>query len=211
MIDLRDYDIVVVEEQILRMYNDFPFRKPACPELLKCRKRIINNKVLAHLEEILPDLIEFNDAMTAALRELYVRAKTAWENLGKLRDLGESVELTAKCYLSYNYPELHPVQGDDREDLWDALCDFDFNPLYRDGVNRPSLSYPGCLSFDEWIGMTCPPPNWNEGLDRVLTKDLHLTIAFHNLFEHMNFAITDFIYVRHFETEINVEIDKKLV
>ena len=59
--------------------------------------------------------------------------------------------------------------------------------------------------------MTCPPPNWNEGLDPVLTKDLHLTIAFHNLFEHMNFAITDFIYVRHFETEINVEIDKKLV
>jgi hypothetical protein len=50
--------------------------------------------------------------------------------------------------------------------------------------------------------------NWNEGLDRELTKDLHLTRAFHNLFEHMEFAITDFIYVREFETEINIEILK---
>ena len=52
--------------------------------------------------------------------------------------------------------------------------------------------------------------NWNEGLDRELTKDLHLTSAFHNLYEHMEFAITDFIYVREFETEINIEINKKV-
>ena len=37
----------------------------------------------------------------------------------------------------------------------------------------------------------------------------HLHSAFHNLFDHMNFAITDFIYVRKFETEINIEINKK--
>jgi hypothetical protein len=52
--------------------------------------------------------------------------------------------------------------------------------------------------------------NWNEGLDRELTKDLHLTSAFHNLFEHMAFAITDFVYVREFETEINIEIIKSV-
>jgi hypothetical protein len=48
------------------------------------------------------------------------------------------------------------------------------------------------------------------GLDRELTKDLHLTSAFHNLFEHMEFAITDFVYVREFETEINIEIIKSV-
>ena len=48
------------------------------------------------------------------------------------------------------------------------------------------------------------------GLDRELTKDLHLTRAFHNLFEHMEFAITDFVYVREFETEINIEIIKSV-
>ena len=54
--------------------------------------------------------------------------------------------------------------------------------------------------------MDCTPPNWNEGLDQNLTKDLHLISAFHYLFQGMKFAITDFIYVREFETEINIEV-----
>ena len=41
-------------------------------------------------------------------------------------------------------------------------------------------------------------PNWNEHFDPELTKDLHLIMAFHELFEDMNFALTDFIYVREF-------------
>jgi len=65
--------------------------------------------------------------------------------------------------------------------------------------------------FDSFIGMDCPPPNWNEGLDQELTKNLHLTSAFHNLFDHTEFAITDFIYVRKFETEIKIEIDKTII
>lgn len=73
-----------------------------------------------------------------------------------------------------------------------------------------ALSLPGLIncSFESLIGMDCPPPNWNEGLDRELTKDLHLTSAFHHLFDHTKFAITDFIYVRAFETEVNIEINK---
>lgn len=63
-------------------------------------------------------------------------------------------------------------------------------------------------TFDSFIGMDCPPPNWNEGLDPELTKDLHLISQFHNLFQHMLFAITDFIYVRKFRTEIKIEITK---
>ena len=39
-------------------------------------------------------------------------------------------------------------------------------------------------TFDSFIGMDCPPPNWNEGLDPELTKDLHLISQFHNLFQH---------------------------
>ena len=41
-----------------------------------------------------------------------------------------------------------------------------------------------------------------------LAKDLHLISQFHNLFQHTLFAITDFIYVRKFKTEINIEIIK---
>ena len=76
----------------------------------------------------------------------------------------------------------------------------------------PALALPSDIdeNFDSFIGMDCLPPDRNEGLDRGLTKDLHLVSAFHNLFDHTNFAITDFIYVRKLETEINIDSTKKV-
>ena len=211
MADIHDYDIQQIEDEILMKYNDSRYDYEDFDCLLEMRKRMINNRVLAHQENILSDIIAFNDALTAALREMYDRAHRIWNDIKDNDTYGDDVELTAKCFLSRDYPELHPVQSEDREELWDAICDSGWNLLYSDGVSLPTLTLPRDInvSFDSLIGMDCPPPNWNEGLDRELTKDLHLTSTFHNLFDHMNFAITDFIYVRKFETEINIEINKK--
>ena len=63
-------------------------------------------------------------------------------------------------------------------------------------------------SFDSFIGMDLYLPNWNEGLDQELTKSMNLLYQFHNLFSHMNFALTDLIYVREFRTEIKIQINK---
>ncbi len=63
-------------------------------------------------------------------------------------------------------------------------------------------------SFDSFIGMDLYLPNWNEGLDQELTKNMNLIGQFHNLFDHMNFALTDLIYVREFRTEIKIQINK---
>ena len=171
---------------------------------------MINKRVLANQEEILPDIIAFNDTLTAALRELYDRAHRIWDNIKDNVDFKDA-EIEAKCYLSYDYPKLHPVQGDDRQNLWNSICDSGWNRLYDDGVSLTRLSIPdNDESFESFIGMEDEYNNWNEGLDRELTKELHLTSAFHNLYEHMEFAITDFIYVREFETEINIEIHKSV-
>ena len=209
MVDIHDSDIELVEKEILMKYNDNRYDYSDYECLLSLRKDMINKRVLEHQEEILPDIIAFNDALTDALREMYDRAHRIWDSIKDDKFLGDEVELTAKCFLSYNYPELHPVQGEDRQELWSALCDSDWNVLYEDGVTF-ELRLPRNTdeTFDYFIGMDCPPPNWNEGLDQELTKDLHLTSAFHHLFDHTKFAITDFIYVRKFETEINIEIDK---
>ena len=165
---------------------------------------------MAHQKEILPDIIAFNDALREALRDMYDRAHRIWDKTIQIIDEndGEEMELEAKCYFDYTYPELHPIQGKDRQDLWDALCDIDLNPMYGDGISVLTLTFPRDEdgSFNSFIGMDCPPPNWNEGLDQELTKDLHLISQFHNLFQHMNFALTDFLYVRKFKTEINIEI-----
>ena len=209
---LNNCGVEAIEREIIQKYNDYHRHDSNDDVLLSLRKDIINKKMLAIQKELLPDIIAFNDALREALREMYDRAYRIWDKMINTIDEGdgEEMELTAKCYLDVDYPTLHPMQGDDRQDLWYALCDEDLNPLYADGISVLTLTFPRDegYTFDSFIGMDCPPPNWNEGLDPVLTKDLHLISQFHNLFQHMLFSITDFIYVRKFRTEINIEIIK---
>ena len=208
---LCDYSVKEIERAIIQEYNNTRCYDSDYGVLLSLRKNIINKEMLAHQKELLPDIIAFNDALCEALHDMYNRAHRIWDKMIENIDEGdgEEMELTAKCYLDYNYPKLHPIQGEDRQDLWYALCDEDLNPIYADGASVLTLTFPRDEdeSFESFIGMDCPPPNWNEGLDQELTKDLHLISQFHKLFQHMNFALTDFIYVRKFKTEINIEIN----
>ena len=207
-----DNNVKAIEREIILKYNDYRSYNSDNDVLLSLRKDIINKQVLANQKELLPDIIAFNDALREALRDMYDRAYRVWDKMINIIDEGdgEEMELTAKIYLDTDYPALHPIQGDDRQDLWYALCDEDLNPMYADGISVLTLTFPRDegYTFDSFIGMDCPPPNWNEGLDSELTKNLHLISQFHNLFQHMLFAITDFIYVRKFRTEINIEIIK---
>lgn len=209
---LCDYSVKEIEREIIQGYNNTRCYDSDYGVLLSLRKNIINKEMLAHQKELLPNIIAFNDALREALREMYDRAHRIWDKMIENIDEtdGEEMELTAKCYFGADYPALHPIQGGDRQELWYALCDEDLNPIYADGASVLTLTFPRDEdeSFDSFIGMDCPPPNWNEGLDPELTKDLHLISQFHKLFQHMNFALTDFIYVRKFKTEINIEIRK---
>lgn len=209
---LCDYSVKMIEDEIVHAYKNTYHYDFGDEVLLNLRRDIINKELLAHQADLLPEIIAFNDALREALHNMYDRAHRIWEKMIDIIDEGdgEEMELTAKCYFDADYPALHPIQGDNRQELWYALCDEDLNPLYADGISILTLTFPRDegYTFDSFIGMDCPPPNWNEGLDPVLTKDLHLISQFHNLFQHLPFAITDFIYVRKFKTEINVEIRK---
>ena len=209
---IMDNNVDAIEREIIQKYNDYRCYNADNDVLLSLRKDIIDKQVLANQKELLPEIIAFNDTLREALREMYDRAHRIWDKMINIIDEGdgEEMELTAKIYLDTDYPALHPIQGDDRQDLWYALCDDDLNPMYADGISVLTLTFPrdDSQTFDYFIGMDCPPPNWNEGLDPELTKDLHLISQFHNLFQHMLFAITDFIYVRKFRTKINIEITK---
>ena len=176
--------------------------------LLRARKSFLNEQALARQAELLPDIIAFNDALTDALRRMYDRAHEVY---AQVSSLCPDIEVEAKCFLSYDYPSRHPYQEEDRQELWDALCDSGWNRLYDDGVAFPFiLPRDKEMSFDSLIGMDCPPPNWNEGLDPELTKTLHLIQQFHHLFDHTNFALTDFIFVREFNIEININFEENL-
>jgi len=49
--------------------------------------------------------------------------------------------------------------------------------------------------------------NWNEGLDRDLTKDMHLCYAFHNLYDHIYLTLQDIIRITKFRRVMNVLYD----
>lgn len=203
-----DKDVALVEEEILYKFNTF-FGSEACGSLLSLRKEMLNERVLKYQEILLPDIVAFNDALTDALRNMYDRVQRIYCGIKDNNDYGPDLYISGKCFLSSKYPKLHPVQSRDRNRMWEILLDNEWNPMYADGITLPILTIPeGKASFESFIGMDVPYGNWNEGLDRELTKDLHLTSAFHNLFEHMSFAITDFIYVRKFETEISIVVNR---
>lgn len=206
MIQYDEQTLQLIEEEISYIYDSDATGYPEGEYLLDLRKRILNEQVLTReaQKELLPDIIAFNDALHDALKRMYDRAHELYRQMSAIQP---DIQLIAKCYLAYDYPALHPYQNEDRQDLFDAICDFGWNPLYEDGVSFP-LVLPRDLdqSFDSFIGMDCPPPNWNELLDEELTKDLHIIQQFHNLFDHTKFALTDIIFVRDFKESIKIDI-----
>lgn len=112
--------------------------------------------------------------------------------------LGE-FDMKGKLFLGYEYPSLHPIQTEIAKQLWDALTQGGFNTLYDDGCAWSlhfSKEYPpehsGHETLEKWLGMEDENDNWNEGLDREWSKDMHL------------------IYVREFNLEVHVEFDGNL-
>lgn len=177
--------------------------------LLSLRKELINDMVLSHQEDYIEAICDFNDCLKEALKEMYDRASIIYNDVIKHNEYGDEIEVTASLYLGKKYPTLHPIQGGGRQQLWKVLCDSECNVLYENGITTLSLSNAGSnCSFEELTGMDCQSPDRNKGLNPKLIKDMHLLMQFNHLLNHMEFAITDFIFVRDFYSEINVKIEK---
>ena len=211
MIQYDEQTLQLIEEEISYIYDSDATGYPEGEYLLDLRKRILNEQALTReaQEELLPDIIAFNDALHDALKRMYDRAHELYRQMSAIQP---DIMLTAKCYLAYDYPALHPYQKEDRQELFNAISDFGWNRLYADGVTF-SLELPRDIDmpFDSIRGMDCTPFNWNEGLDPELTKDLHINRAFHNLFDHTKFALTDFIFCRDFDFEYSTISEEKLL
>ena len=191
------------------MYDLSDEAKDKC--LLSIRKNLIDEMVLSHQEDYIEIIKEFNDCLKDALKEMYDRAHRIYQDAIKHQDDGEKIEVTASLYLGKDYPALHPVQEGNRQQLWKALCDGNWNVAYDGGISQlilPQGAYAD--SFEAFIGMNDSSSNMIEDFNPELTKDLNLTNQFLHLYRHTDFALTDFIFVRDFYSEINVSITKGL-
>lgn len=206
-----------VEEQILDLYHETE-RKHWCNDenkktiksLLEVRRRILNSMFVLD-EQNKQLLAEFNEAMKQQLIEMRKRAIDLYNKVYQ-PDMDGCVEVEGKCFMGYEYSKIHPVQSMRAKKMWavlNATLD-DYIFLYsEDGVDKFDISGDGTNieSENEFLYLNEELDNWNEGLDREMTKDMHLTYAFHNLFSHLDFSIYDLLWVRDFNIEIHVEYD----
>ena len=204
-----------VEEQILDLYHETERKhwcndenKKAIKSLLEVRRRILNSMFVLD-EQNKQLLAEFNEAMKQQLIEMRKRAIDLYYSISKL-DKNGRIDVIGKCFMGYEYSKIHPVQSMRAKKMWavlnGSLDDYIF--LYcEDGVNSFYINNydPKIESENELLYLNEELDNWNEGLDRDMTKDMHLTYAFHNLFSHLDFSIFDLLWVRDFNIEIHVE------
>lgn len=208
-----------LEKTILRHYDYSRNHKSGkIKALLRFRKSILDYYALQHQSELLPDIIEFNDVLKKNLRQMYEKTLHIWKDMIERQGYGSTCRLSSYCYFNDGeYPALHPAQTQDRKNLWPILNDSAYNPEYRYGVSIAPLMFNDYDlekdyfkgkegAFEDFIGLKSTPPNWNEGFDRGLTRDLHIISPFHHLFESTNFALTDILYVRSFMTNFNLEL-----
>ena len=157
-------------------------------------------------------LSEFNEALKLQLIDMRNRTIKLYESV-KGNDVKNDMVVKGNCFLGYGYSKIHPVQTVRAKKMWAMLNGTmdDFMPLYDDGACSFEIETWGnpihIQSENEMLYLQEEPDNWNEGLDRELTKDMHLIHAFHNLYEHMDFSIFDLLWVRDFNVELHAEID----
>ena len=206
-----------IEIQILSLYHETERKhwyneenKKAIRALLEVRKQILNS-IFVLDEQNKQLLIDFNEALKQQLAEMRERAINLYNELYKTDMIGR-IDVVGKCFIGYEYSKIHPVQSMRAKKMWavlnGSLDDYIF--LYHeDGVNSFNISSddPDVDSENGFLYMNEEPDNWNEGLNRELTSDMHLTYAFHNLFSHLDFSIYDLLWVRDFNIEIHVEHD----
>ena len=106
MIHYDDYNLQLIEQEIRHCYVRKDYKQVEC--LLRVRKEMLNEQAMSHQEELLPDIIAFNDALRDALKVMYDRALSLYQQVSAIQP---NIELDAKCFLDYNYPKTHPYDS----------------------------------------------------------------------------------------------------
>lgn len=181
-------------------------------ENIKCLlgiRRTLLNRLLVMDERYKQLLADFNEAMKRqliAMREKTIKAL----DIAIHSDFPGNIEAVGKCFLGYDYSPIHPVQTMRAKKMWVILNGTldEYVSLYWDGVITRGYT---CRKGEEpdsenmMLYLGEEEDNWNDELDKELTKDMHLIYPFHHLYSHTEFSIFDLLWVREFNIEIHVE------
>lgn len=199
-------EMIDLEESIERCGFNKPGGKETMSVLLGMRRHMLAGMFVMdeHYKQLLS---EFNEALKLQLikmRQESIKAMQAIKSAGVIGD----IQVIGKCFLSYRYPKLHPVQTERAKKVWDIINGTidGYVKLYDDGVmiNGSSIVED---SENQMLYLSDTIDNWNDELDREMTKDMHIIHPVHNLISHTDFSIFDILWVRDFNIEICMESD----
>lgn len=185
--------------------------KSVIRKLLEMRKDLLDHEFMLN-DEYKRLLVEFNDALSKQLiimRNKMVKAYNAMRAGGVEGD----IDLTGKCYLSYRYSRIHPIQTIRAKKIWDLLneCLDRYNKCYEDGAaDFSGWMYSGkdFETENDVLYSMQEPHNWNEMFwGKGDTSDLMIIYPVHHLVQDTDFAIFDLLWVRDFDIEIHGESD----
>lgn len=201
-VEIKILDIIMREEHshVLDDRNNV-----AIQQLLEIRKQLLD-QMFVMTPEYKRLLSDFNDALIKAQLEMRQRLLALHKSVSS-QNLGE-VEYFGKVFLDYSLPKIHPVQTVRAKKIWYITSGAydNYMPLYEDGVHGLYLCKNDEVpSENQLLYLSDEVDNWNEGLDRDMTADMHLCYAFHNLYDHTSFSIFDLLWVRDFCIEVSCE------
>ncbi len=216
--------VAELEKTILDIYWDIESKRfeyctgetKAIDGLLSTRSYVLS-KMFVMNQEYKQLLSDFNEALKSELIEMRLRTIKAYESVANIRkDDNDDISAEGICYMGYKYSTLHPIQTIRAKKIWALLngsIDDDFNPMYalcHDGIAFRCGHRDKIDSANQLLYLGEEEDNWNiEGLDREMTNDMHLIYPIHSFLTHANFSIFDFLWVRDFNIEITVHLDKE--
>lgn len=204
-------DIKNIEQEILRLSNSkIHGDKEQVKTLLRLRKTMLDDAARAHEKEFLPVIKEFNFATERALKDLYDVAHRYYKYMASF---DSSIQLVARLQFTNIYPRLHPHQSTNSASIWNVLLEHGWNPLFQTGLTEVPLYFPydAKKSFPLFAGsyedtglLRWRGGGFFEDAQEEEMEGYHFGSVFYHLAEHTCFALTDFIYVRDFETSIDI-------
>ena len=207
-------DIKYVEQEILKLSTSkVPSDKEQVRTLLRLRKSMLDNRARALEKEFLPVIKEFNVTVERALKDLYDVAHRYYEYMATFDN---GIQMVARLQFTNANPRLHPLQSEDSFCIWKALLEHGWNPSFQSGLTEVPLFFPYDIkkSFPLFAGTyeETQLAYWRGGgffedaqIDEM--EEFHFNTVFYHLAEHTCFALTDFIYVRDFETSVDIHWD----
>ncbi len=145
--------------------------------------------------------LHMNDAVICLYRK-------AWPMYMQLAQTGLTKDITLVAKLKMVYPELHPVQEMEEQEVWKALQDNRCNPGFDDAFNLMLRKGHQEVCNEDFILKLHPKDEpWDEQLPEEWNQDLPLTMLFHHWHTHSYFSLFDLMYISCIEGYLRIELD----